>query len=78
MPQQEHRPRDETRNLILEALAQADDPLTRTEIARALHRRKSPHLIAMIDELVDDGLIVRDVVTFHNGVQGYVYALAAR
>jgi len=72
---QEHRPRHETRRLIFEAVRDSDEPLTRTQIARALNRRKSPHLIDMIDEMVTENILTRTVKVFHNGVQGYVYSV---
>jgi len=75
MIKQDHRPLDETRQLIIDCLTEYDTPLTRTQIARHLKRRKTPHLITIIDDLVADGYLMRDVITFNNGVQGYVYAL---
>jgi len=70
---QEHRTREETRRLILRSVQESQEPLSRTQIARALNRRKTPHLIAVIDELVDEGLLTREVTTLHNGVEAYVY-----
>lgn len=75
MPQ-EHRPRDETRRMIVQVVTRSPSPMTRTQIARALKRRKTPHLNTLIDELVDEGYLIRAVVTFNNGVQGFVYARA--
>lgn len=76
MVKQDHRPRDETRILIVEAIHQHQGPMTRTQIARALDRTKTPHLIELIEELVDEGYLQRYVKIFGNGVEGYVYALA--
>lgn len=70
---QEHRPREETIRVILEAVASARSGLTRAQIARAIGRRKTPHLIELIDQMVVDGLLWREVITLHNGVQGYRY-----
>ena len=75
MSQQYHRPREETRAIIIEAVASSPRPLTRTQIADALDRRKTPHLTTMIDELVDEGVLIRDVRVFRNGVKGYTYKL---
>jgi len=75
MPQ-DHRPRSETRRMMIEIVAESDRPLTRTQIVAGLNRKKTPHLIDMMDGLVDEGIFQRDVVTFHNGVSGYVYSLA--
>lgn len=74
MPQA-HRQKSETYKLILDLLAEEGVPLTRTEIARGIHRQKTPHLISLIDGMVDKGLLEKNVKTFHNGVQGYVYTV---
>ena len=75
MPQ-DHRPKDQSRQMIVDAILAAGEPLTRTEIARVLRRTKTPHLIALIDKLVEEGYRIRSIVTFKNGVQGYQYDLA--
>lgn len=75
MAWQEHRPRDEARALIFDVVAESPRPLTRTEIARAIRREKTPHLITMIEELVDEGVFQRWTKLYPNGVEGYVYAL---
>lgn len=71
---QTHRPKHETRELIIDVLQSAPKPLSRTQIARAIERRKCPHLNNMIDLLVAEGLVQRTIKTFPTGVQGYVYA----
>lgn len=70
-----HRRRTDTRTMILEAIADNGEALTRTKIAQVLNRKKSPNLIAILDEMVTDGLLTWQIVTFHNGVQGYAYSL---
>ncbi len=75
MPQ-DHRPRTETRQLMIDIVARSAEPLTRTEIVNRLQRKKTPHLIDMMDRLVAEGIFQREVVTFNNGVTGYVYSLA--
>lgn len=75
MPQ-DHRPRSETRQMMINLVASSDRPMTRTQIVSGLNRKKTPHLIDMMDRLVEDSIFSRDVVTFHNGVTGYVYSLA--
>jgi predicted transcriptional regulator len=75
MPQ-DHRPRSETRKMMINIVATSNQPMTRTQIVNGLNRKKTPHLIDMMDGLVDEGVFSRDVVTFNNGVTGYVYALA--
>lgn len=76
MPEQDHRPRDETRLLIMEAISQQGSGMTRTQIARAIDRAKTPHLIDLIEELVKEGHLLRRVKIFGNGVEGFTYHLA--
>ncbi len=73
---QDHRPRSETRQMMIDIVARSKRPLTRTEIVNRLNRKKTPHLINMMDSLVDDGVFSRSIVTFNNGVTGYVYSVA--
>lgn len=73
---QDHRPRSETRQLMIDIVAQSERPLTRTEIVNRLNRKKTPHLIDMMDALVDEGVFHRSLHTFHNGVTGYRYSVA--
>lgn len=75
MEKQEHRPRDEARQLIIEALAKNPKGLTRTQIAEVLFRTKTPHLINLIEELVNEGILIKKVKIFNNGVEGYLYIL---
>ncbi len=74
---QDHRPLSETRQMMIDIVTQSEEPLTRTEIVNRLNRKKTPHLINMMDELVAKGVFQRSIVTFNNGVTGYVYTLAA-
>lgn len=71
---QDHRPRTETRQMMIDIVAQSERPLTRTEIVNLLNRKKTPHLINMMDALVDAGVFSRNIVAFNNGVTGYVYS----
>lgn len=73
---QDHRPLRETRQLMIDIVAQSERPLTRTEIVNRLNRKKTPHLINMMDELVETGVFQRSIVTFNNGVTGFVYTLS--
>jgi hypothetical protein len=75
MTKQKHRPRKDAQQLILNVIASHPNGLTRTQIADALMRTKTPHLIRLIEELVDEGFLVKQVKIFHNGVEGYVYLL---
>ena len=73
---QDHRPLSETRQMMVDIVTRSERPLTRTEIVNRLNRKKTPHLINMMDALVDEGIFRRSIVTFNNGVTGYVYLAA--
>ncbi|MGJ3239530.1 MAG: hypothetical protein ACFE0Q_12545 [Anaerolineae bacterium] len=73
MNQQDHRAREETLRLITEAVTAHPGGMTRTQIARAIERTKTPHLINLIESLVDTGVLRRQVKVFGNGVEGYIY-----
>lgn len=73
-PTQEHRLKSETRLLIIQALIQTPD-MTRTQIARAINRKKSPHLTTVLNQMVEEGILQCHIIQFHNGVSGYVYSL---
>jgi hypothetical protein len=74
MAKQDHRARDEARQMILKAVTEAQSGLTRTQIANVIERTKTPHLIDLIEELVEEGYLVRHVKVFGNGVEGYIYS----
>lgn len=73
-PVQEHRQKSETRQLIIHALMQTPD-MTRTQIARTINRKKSPHLTTVLNQMVEEGILQCHIIQFHNGVSGYVYSL---
>lgn len=76
MAKQQHRTQEETIRLILHVVSKSQQPMTRAAICEAIGRQKTPHLIALIDNLATAGYLERSVKTFHNGVQGYVYRIA--
>lgn len=69
------RPRTETVRLICETIESSAEPVTRTEIARALGRAKTPYLIDVIESLVGAGVLSRSHYVRHNGVVCYLYEL---
>lgn len=73
IPEPYHRTRDDTRSLIIDVVTRSNRPLTRTQIARAIGRKKSPNLIDILNDLVKENVLSCGVKTFHNGVEGYVY-----
>ena len=78
MPKQDHRARDETLTLITTAIENSPSGLTRTQIADALNRTKTPHLIQLIESLVESGHLRRKVKIFGNGVEGYLYTMGRK
>lgn len=65
------RGRLETQRLILEACAYHEQ--TRLQIARTLGRAKTPHLVALIEGMVADGLLVCRTDTMPNGIMCFYY-----
>lgn len=57
--------------MILKACAYRE--LTRRDIAKALDRAKTPHLIALIESMVTDGFLTCRSDTMPNGVIVYKY-----
>lgn len=63
----------DTMQLIIEKVKASPKPMTRLEIARALERSKTPHLVALIIELADSGQIIEHVRHRANGMLEYSY-----
>jgi len=74
---QKHRSKDATKEMVLACVRHSNVGLTRTQIARCIQRGKTPYLIALLNEMVAEGYLIQEVVTFHNHVQGYVYTLGS-
>jgi len=50
--------------------------LTRKEIAQAIGRKVTPHLVARIERMVEEGALEKQVFTMRNNAQGYQYRAA--
>lgn len=75
-PYQEHRPRQETEELIKSLLEKAGKPLTISPIARGLGRSVSPHLRRIIAGMVETGDLIETADTVPNGAMvRYWYSL---
>lgn len=70
-----YRSNEETLALIIRAVAAAPRPLKRTEICKAIKRAKSPHMIQIIESLVETGQLNRTHYIQANGVIVYTYGL---
>ncbi len=68
------RSRGETMDLIIESLQQ-QGPMTRTQIARQIGRKKTPWLIGICEDLVSVGLIRRGYMTLPNGLTAILYGV---
>lgn len=64
---------EDTRESIITAVEQSGRAMNRLEIARAVGRAKSPHLILMIEGLVADGLLNRVQSVRSNGLLEFFY-----
>lgn len=73
---QTHRDRAETRALIVHALYEVGQPMTRLQLARHIARAKTPHLVGLIEELVGEGIVARTQAIGANGVVVYWYEVA--
>jgi hypothetical protein len=67
------QPREVTKRAILDVLYRVGRPLTRLDIADELGMKKTPWLITLIEELRDQGVIVRSAYTLPHGVICYLY-----
>lgn len=47
--------------------------LTRKQIAEAVGRKVTPHLVQRIERMVTEGSLARETFTLGNGAQGYTY-----
>lgn len=74
MESRRNRSISQTVEAIYEVVKHSPTPMTRLEIARAIGRHKTPHLIVVIEEMVQKGWLTRTSSTFHNGVVMYVYS----
>jgi hypothetical protein len=70
---QEKRAVGDTRRLIVDLVYDSPKPLTRLQIARLIDRKKTPHLIGLIEQLVAEGAITRGCSVAPNGVLTYWY-----
>lgn len=61
----------DTMQIILQSCHHRE--MTRSGIAKALDRAKTPYLVAMIERMVDDGYLERREATWINGVTMYKY-----
>jgi len=73
-----YRSRGDTLKLIVKVLKAAEKPMNRAQIARAIQRRKSPGIIAMLNDLVADGLISEIATINSRRNLEYTYVAIAR
>lgn len=62
-------------NAVYSAVCRAGGGITRLEICEAIGRKKSPHIIAMIESLTVDGWLVRDVRINDKKAPEFVYSI---
>lgn len=59
--------------MIIELVYDSNQPLTRLQICRLLDRAKTPHLVAIIEQLAGEGVIGRGCSMSANGIITYWY-----
>lgn len=64
-------------NAVYFAVIQSEKPLSRLEICRAIGRKKSPHILTMIEHLVNTGFFSRCHGRDKFGRQMWLYAGSA-
>jgi hypothetical protein len=70
---QSKRGRGESVIAVIDAVYDASSPLSRADIAKALGRAKTPHLVSIIEGLVNDKVLIRYVTVASNGAAMYLY-----
>jgi predicted transcriptional regulator len=75
-PMSKYRTPEETEFAIIWALRTAEAPMSRSDIAKSIGRRKTPHLIDIIEGLVERGVIVTSEGEMPNGMPIFYYSLA--
>jgi len=65
-------------NAIYGAVLNAGYPVSRLEICRTIERKKSPHILAMIDYLAENGFIKAELTLSRNGLEMFRYSVGER
>lgn len=68
-----HRSRVDALTLIVDVLKHAPHPMTRSQIAKAINRAKTPYFRSLIAELVDAGDLSETARVRPNGALEYLY-----
>lgn len=61
-------------NEVYKAVQNSTEPLTRLEICKAIGRKKSPHILAMIEHLVTTGFISKSTIEDVQWGRAFVYS----
>lgn len=70
---QSKRGRGDSIIAVIDAVYDAPAPLSRSDIAKALGRAKTPHLVSIIEGLVQQNVLIRYVTVASNGAPMYFY-----
>lgn len=71
-----HRSIEETQDLIVFKMEALTKPIPRSMIAQLIGRKKGPWINAVIDDLVNKGVLLRYEVTRPNYASMYLYEIA--
>jgi predicted transcriptional regulator len=61
-------------NAVYCAVLASPEPITRHEICRAIGRKKTPHIVHVIEELTAGGWLTRDAIEDAKFGAAYVYS----
>lgn len=62
-------------NMVYCAVKSSSAPLTRLEICRSIGRKKSPHILQIIEELASGGWLTKTATTDKHGRHAFVYSI---
>lgn len=60
-------------NEVYKAVSESLEPMTRLDICKSIGRKKSPHIIAMIEHLVSSGFLSKGTIEDVQWGRGFVY-----
>ena len=74
MPRQPNYSKQALINAVYCAVLASSEPITRHEICKAIGRKKTPHIVNVIEELTAGGWLIRDAIEDAKFGSAYVYS----
>jgi len=75
MPKLRRMTREQRSNLIVTVVRASDEPVRILEIARAMNIKRTPYLVALINELVDDRKLIEHEVWVNPDLPARAYTV---